>query len=76
MKVDLLNKNRRSFLKGRLALSNLSFLNPVAILSQAEQEDSDFRILTGPYLQIDFLKGMFVLWITNRNCNSWVEYGE
>ncbi|HTM99670.1 MAG TPA: FN3 domain-containing metallophosphoesterase family protein [Pedobacter sp.] len=72
-----ISANRRSFLKGGLALGGLSLLNPMmAVSSPIVNDDKDFKIIAGPYLQTDFNNGMSVLWITNKNCNSWVEYGD
>jgi predicted phosphodiesterase len=77
MRDQVSNKNRRSFLKRGLALSGLSLLNPLAAISSPVlTDDQEFNIIAGPYLQTDFNSGMAVLWITNKNCNSWVEYGE
>ncbi len=76
MKESILKANRRNFLKGGLALGGISLLNPIITIAQSEPEVQDLTITAGPYLQTDFTKGMSVLWVTNKNCNSWVEYGE
>ncbi|SFH00211.1 FN3 domain-containing metallophosphoesterase family protein [Pedobacter insulae] len=72
-----ISANRRSFLKGGLALGGLSLLNPIsAVANPVVLEEEEFSIKVGPYLQTDFNGSIAVLWITNKNCNSWVEYGE
>ena len=34
------------------------------------------RIVAGPYLQEPSDTSMTVMWITDQNCTSWVEYGQ
>ncbi|RZL44193.1 MAG: metallophosphoesterase family protein [Pedobacter sp.] len=71
------NENRRSFLKSGLALGGISLLSPmIAKTHPSGIEENEFQIVSGPYLQTEFNNVMAVLWITNINCNSWVEYGE
>lgn len=77
MSRNLQIENRRSFLKGGLALGGLVILNPqLAVSKPADVHDEQFRILTGPYLQTSFGNGISILWITSKNSSSWVEYGE
>lgn len=38
--------------------------------------DSGLCFLTAPYLQNPKTDAMTVMWITNKNCHSWVEFGQ
>lgn len=76
MKTNIPNENRRGFLKAGLTLGGLSLLNPVIAATVPIQVDDELNIIAGPYLQTNFDHDMVILWITNKNCNSWVEYGE
>lgn len=72
-----MKENRRSFLKSGLVVGGLALLNPEkAISAPADTSLEAFKIITGPYLQTNFGNGISILWITNKNGNSWVEYGE
>ncbi|QKJ31091.1 metallophosphoesterase [Mucilaginibacter mali] len=77
MKNNISTGNRRNFLKTGLTIGGISLLNPViATASPTVADDKALEIAAGPYLQTDFNNEMSVLWITTKNCNSWVEYGE
>lgn len=77
MKGDLLKENRRGFLRAGMVLGGLSFLNPFKVYAESpEPDDQELKISAGPYLQTDFKDCIAILWITTKNCNSWVEYGE
>lgn len=76
--------NRADFFK-RLTLLGISgSLTPRLLasslgsdrLEEKTQETEAFRFLTKPYLQFSGKDAMTVAWITNRNCFSWVEFGE
>ncbi|MGJ7030150.1 metallophosphoesterase [Niabella hirudinis] len=68
--------NRRSFLKGGLAIGGLALLNPQKALAAGNDPlEESLRILAGPYLQTNFGNSISILWITNKNAASWVEYG-
>ncbi|MES2829367.1 MAG: FN3 domain-containing metallophosphoesterase family protein [Bacteroidota bacterium] len=76
MRENILKENRRSFLKGGLTLGGLAFLSPEKALSKSIAiQDSEYKIITGPYLQTTFGNTMSVLWITSKKSASWVEYG-
>jgi len=77
MKENLTKENRRSFLKSSLTLGGLALLNPAkAISTEGSRLDEAFTILTGPYLQTNFGNTISILWITNKEASSWVEFGE
>ena len=77
MKQHILKENRRSFLKGGLMLGGLALLSPEkAISSPLTDQEEDFKIITGPYLQTNFGNSISILWITSKDSSSWVEYGE
>lgn len=77
MKENVLKENRRTFLKGGLVLGGLALLNPENVISSpVSEQDEEFKIITGPYLQTNFGNGISILWITSENSTSWVEYGE
>ncbi|PTT01553.1 metallophosphoesterase [Pedobacter sp. HMWF019] len=77
MKENLLQENRRTFLKGGLVLGGLALLSPEKVISSTSHtQDGEFKILTGPYLQTNFGNSLSILWITSKNSASWVEYGE
>ena len=69
--------NRRSFLKNSLAAGGLALINPRALTAAnpVTGADESFKILAGPYLQTRFGNAISILWITNKNAASWVEYG-
>jgi predicted phosphodiesterase len=78
MKENLSKENRRSFLlKSSIALGGLALLNPSkAISASSDNQEQSFKIITGPYLQTNFGNSISILWITNNDASSWVEYGE
>jgi predicted phosphodiesterase len=82
----LINMNRSAFLK-RLLLIGISGSSVPSLLASSEKtkenqsiektdETGPFAFLTKPYLQLPLDGVMTVGWITNRNCYSWVEFGE
>ncbi|SDC48017.1 metallophosphoesterase [Niabella drilacis] len=76
MKEHALKANRRSFLKGGLAIGGMALLNPQKALATGnDRQDEGLKILAGPYLQTNFGNSISILWITNKNAASWVEYG-
>ncbi|MBB2147571.1 metallophosphoesterase [Pedobacter gandavensis] len=77
MNENLLKENRRSFLKGGLVLGGLALLKPERAISRPNEPIfEEFKILIGPYLQTNFGNSISILWITNKDSSSWVEYGE
>ncbi|MBZ4190917.1 purple acid phosphatase family protein [Niabella beijingensis] len=75
MKANALRENRRSFLKGGLAIGGMAILNPQKAIAAATTSEESFRIIAGPYLQTNFGNSISILWITNKEAASWVEYG-
>ncbi|MCX7047626.1 MAG: metallophosphoesterase family protein [Candidatus Sumerlaeota bacterium] len=47
-----------------------------AMAARMARADEAPQIIAGPYLQCPSESGMTVMWLTNRNATSWVEYGE
>ncbi|RYG17878.1 MAG: metallophosphoesterase family protein [Chitinophagaceae bacterium] len=77
MNDNMLKENRRSFLKTGIALGGLSLLPPVIAGARPTLvDDKVLEIIAGPYLQTSFNDEMSVLWVTTKNCKSWVAYGE
>ncbi len=68
---------RRSFLKSGFLLSAAAAIAPgLQTVSAAEPlNDEVFKIIAGPYLQTVFNNSVTVHWVTNKNANSWVEFG-
>lgn len=69
---------RRGFLKTTFALGATGLIAPSAVLAGSTPEilpDGDFQITTGPYLTTSFNNSITINWFTNRNANSWVEFG-
>lgn len=64
---------RRNFLKSSLTLGATALLLPAKAAPLLPEEK--FEISVGPYLQTNFGNEMTVLWITNKKCFGWVEYG-
>lgn len=56
-----------------LFVMGLTFVG--ARLSANSPGESDLLIAHGPYLQQPGPDSMTIVWFTNRNCFSWVEYG-
>ena len=76
MKEHAFKANRRSFLKGGLAIGGMALLDPKKALANGiRQPEEGIKILTGPYLQTSFGNAVSILWITSKNAASWVEYG-
>ncbi|WP_228692653.1 metallophosphoesterase [Lunatimonas sp.] len=66
--------SRRSFLQKITALGSLSLLPTAGLMAQ--NEDEPLEVQAGPYLQNVLHDEATIMWITNRNCFSWVEYGD
>ena len=47
-----------------------------ALAARMARADDAPQIIAGPYLQSPSENSMTVMWLTNRNATSWVEYGE
>ncbi|MEJ5993664.1 metallophosphoesterase [Pedobacter sp. Du54] len=78
MDVPTLGVQRRNFLKGGVVMGAATLFAP-ALASAEEIEDKPdeaFRIIAGPYLQSAFNNTIAIHWITNKDANSWVEYGK
>ncbi|MFD1771161.1 metallophosphoesterase [Sphingobacterium suaedae] len=67
--------NRRSFLKSSLLLGGLVITQHEPRAQHAPESKEEFSFLAGPYLQTTFANSMTILWVTNREASSWVEYG-
>jgi predicted phosphodiesterase len=68
---------RRNFLKGGALLGASTLLTPTITLANdaPAQNDEAFKLLAGPYLQSSFDNTMAIHCVTNKDANSWVEYG-
>lgn len=70
-------KNRRAFLQKISALGTLSLVPAGTISAVALPHfEAEFNIDAGPYLQNVLPTEATVMWVTNKNCFSWVEYGD
>ena len=70
--------NRRLFIErlSRIgALSTLSLPALGADLALVEGTEEQNSFVAGPYLQNMQPQEVTVMWVTNKNCHSWVEYG-
>jgi len=77
MEDQTIRVQRRNFLKGGALLGAATLLRPSLTLANevADQKDEEFKIIAGPYLQSAFNNTMAIHWITNKDANSWVQYG-
>lgn len=68
---------RRSFLKATMALGATGLMTPSKVLATTilTPPDGNFEIMAGPYLTTSFNNAITINWFTNKNANSWVEYG-
>jgi len=66
--------DRRSFLEKMATLGTLSLLPGVGKAAVPAAENHEFVV--GPYLQNLSSREVTIMWITARNCFSWVEYGD
>ena len=66
--------NRRAFLEKMAGLGTLSLLPAAGALAAPAAENHEFVVQ--PYLQNLSSREVTIMWITARNCFSWVEYGE
>lgn len=66
--------DRRSFLEKMSQIGALSIL-PGASASAANEEEKN-HFMAGPYLQNMGSDEVTIMWVTSKNCFSWVEYGE
>lgn len=65
--------DRRSFLEKMSQIGALSLIPGVSALAANAEEKNHF--VAGPYLQNIGSDEVTVMWITHKNCFSWVEYG-
>ncbi len=77
MEDQIIGMQRRNFLKGGALLGAATLLNPSLTLANeiSDKKEEEFKIIAGPYLQSAFDNTMTIHWITNKDANSWVEYG-
>ncbi len=77
MEDQTIGMQRRNFLRGGALLGAATLLSPSLSLADelVEKSDEEFKIIAGPYLQSAFDNTMAIHWITNKDANSWVEYG-
>ncbi|WP_443937613.1 metallophosphoesterase [Pedobacter sp. MW01-1-1] len=70
--------SRRNFLRAGVTLGAATLAAPsLAFANLADaQNDAEFKVVVGPYLQTNFNNSMTVLWLTNKNAAGWVEFGE
>jgi hypothetical protein len=66
--------DRRAFLEKIAALGTLSLLPATAMAGVPAAESLEFVV--EPYLQNLSSREVTIMWITSRNCFSWVEYGD
>ncbi len=71
-------KNRRSFLEKMSAIGALAITPTLAkATTTVEQAASEpFKFICSPYLQNLQTDEVTIMWITNKNAFSWVEYGD
>lgn len=65
--------DRRSFLEKMSQIGALSLIPGASALAANAEEKNHF--VAGPYLQNIGSDEVTVMWITHKNCFSWVEYG-
>ncbi|WP_247235698.1 metallophosphoesterase [Telluribacter sp. SYSU D00476] len=73
-----MHSNRRAFLEKIAAAGTLSLLPAATALADGApqpQADEKNHFVVGPYLQNIGTDEVTVMWITHKNCFSWVEYG-
>lgn len=75
MKKQTAEHSRRAFLKSSLAFGAVSMVAPVTSVAAVSEIEDEFKVIAGPCLQTSFNNAISVLWITNKNAASWVEYG-
>lgn len=77
MEDQTIGVQRRNFLKGGALLGAATLLSPSLTLANeiTDKNDEEFKIIAGPYLQSAFDNTIAIHWITNKDANSWVEYG-
>ena len=66
--------DRRAFLEKMAGLGTLSLVPAVGALAAPTAETHE--LVVEPYLQNLSSREVTIMWITARNCFSWVEYGE
>jgi acid phosphatase type 7 len=83
MKKVNINLGRRSFLANTTKIGVLHALNLFPYFTSAQKDveasagtTTEHVFLTQPYLQDPSPNSMCIMWITNKPCYSWVEYGE
>jgi len=70
-----MNKKRSLFIV--VLLFTLVYINPLlwAQSHNADSPEPNAIIVVGPYLQAPTEDSMTVMWLTDRRCTGWVEYG-
>jgi len=69
LNVKIKNNEMKNFFKVASCILATLFI----VISNLSAETLAFK--TNPYLQNPATDGMTIMWITNNNCCSWVEYG-
>ncbi|GAB3957380.1 metallophosphoesterase [Spirosoma harenae] len=70
--------DRRSFLEKISQLGAISLLPTTGVLAEptsSASADEKNHFVVGPYLQNIGTTEITIMWITHKNCFSWVEYG-
>lgn len=67
--------NRRAFLKAAGLTTAAAFARPALAGEAPPEPAAGTRIVAGPYLQNVTPDGATVMWITDKPCVSWVDYG-
>ena len=71
-----MHSDRRAFLQKMSQVGALSLLPVTGTLAgEAAVADEKNRFVVGPYLQHIGPNEATIMWITGKNCFSWVEYG-
>jgi len=75
MKHPITAASRRNFLQKISSLGALSFVS-APLLAQNTDQAPELSFEVGPYLQNVLPTEATIMWITNKNCFSWIEYGD
>jgi len=70
-----MHSDRRSFLEKMAQMGGLSLLSATPTLASSSSAEEKNHVVAGPYLQNMGTSEVTVMWITHKNCFSWVEYG-
>src|SRR5690606_26149957 len=68
--------SRRAFLAKFSKIGALSLLPSGAVQAMTEENPDVNHVVVGPYLQNISPSEATIMWITNKNSFSWVEYGD